>query len=233
MKDVAFRIELINSCAENGFCKKAAQPASMASLRTSIVSSAVMKITGVVDSIAFNRRCISIPDMPPIFMSRTVHVTSLALPRSRNASAELKTSAVKSDASDTRLSPLKTLGSSSTIATRRFVDKLPSLGREPEPHLIVFRPETRLMILSLGAILIRPDCNTTETRKRYWRGRAFADDLLVQLSFESMLRPFERPANHLKSLNTVGFPVRRGRSCCNIWCVLNIVESDGFASDCN
>ena len=134
MKDVAFRIELINSCAENGFCKKAAQPASMASLRTSIVSSAVMKITGVVEPIAFNRRCISMPDMPPMWMSRTMHVTSLALLRSRNASAELKTSVVKSDASNIRLSPLKMLGSSSTIATRRFVDKLPSL-REPEPEL--------------------------------------------------------------------------------------------------
>jgi hypothetical protein len=66
MRDVAFRIELINSCAENGFCKKAAQPASIASLRTSIVSSAVIKITGVVELIAFNRRCISMQDIPPM-----------------------------------------------------------------------------------------------------------------------------------------------------------------------
>jgi hypothetical protein len=30
------------------------------------VSSAVMKITGVVEPIAFNRRCISMPDIPPM-----------------------------------------------------------------------------------------------------------------------------------------------------------------------
>jgi hypothetical protein len=66
MRDVAFRIELINSWAENGFCKKAVQPASIASLRTSIVSSAVIKITGVVELIAFNRRCISMQDIPPM-----------------------------------------------------------------------------------------------------------------------------------------------------------------------
>jgi hypothetical protein len=98
-----------------------------------VLSSAVIKITGTVEPIALNRRRISMPEIPPKLMSRTMHATSLALSQSRKASAELKTFVVKSDASNNLLSPLKTLGSSSIIAiTWRFVDNLPTAFDVPE-----------------------------------------------------------------------------------------------------
>ncbi len=138
---VAFLIDSINNCAENGFGKKAAQPASIASLRTAVVSCAVMKITGILEPIVVNRRRNSMPVMPAMCMSRTMHITSVALSRSRNVSAELKTSVAKPDASSMRLSPLKTLGSSSTIATTCWCDKLarPDFGTRKAPARISHR----------------------------------------------------------------------------------------------
>jgi hypothetical protein len=63
-------------------------PASTASLRVASSSFAVMKLTGHFDPDAASRRCSSIPEIPPSWMSSSRHVAVCALPFSSKASAE-------------------------------------------------------------------------------------------------------------------------------------------------
>src|SRR5580704_2589968 len=63
-------------------------PASTASLRVASSSFAVMKMTGHFDPDAASRRCNSIPEIPPRWMSSSRQVAVCALPLSSNASAE-------------------------------------------------------------------------------------------------------------------------------------------------
>ncbi len=76
-----------------------------------------MKITGIVEPIAFNRRRSSMPEIPPRLISSTMQDTLLISPRARNASADPKVSVENFEASSRRLRLFNTLGSSSTIAT--------------------------------------------------------------------------------------------------------------------
>src|SRR5216683_941940 len=63
-------------------------PASTASLRVASSSFAVMKMTGHFVPDAASRRCSSIPEIPPRWMSSSRQVPICALPLSSNASAE-------------------------------------------------------------------------------------------------------------------------------------------------
>src|SRR5882672_5986091 len=63
-------------------------PASIASLHVASLSFPVIKITGHFDPEAASRRCSSIPEIPPRWMSSSRQAAVCALPLSSNASAE-------------------------------------------------------------------------------------------------------------------------------------------------
>jgi hypothetical protein len=67
------------TCRANGLRKYVMHPASTASLRVASSSFAVMKMTGHFDPDAASRRCSSIPEIPPRWMSSSRHVAVCAL----------------------------------------------------------------------------------------------------------------------------------------------------------
>src|SRR5262249_47478632 len=70
-RPVASSIAPISRRAINGLRKYATQPAFIASPRAASSSIAVMKMMGTREPDAFRRRCRSIPDMPPTWISTT------------------------------------------------------------------------------------------------------------------------------------------------------------------
>jgi hypothetical protein len=93
------------------------QPASTASLRVASSSFAVMKMTGHFDLDAASRRCSSIPEIPPRWMSSSRQVAVCALPLSSNASAEANVRLSMPLWANSRTTPFRKPASSSTTIT--------------------------------------------------------------------------------------------------------------------